>query len=325
MATLHIVDDAGQQIVREITLLQLVKFAKHEGLHLIEALSLLGCSHHEEGTVIMHHLSPTASTLYFHGLVQVEVKKTCTAVAQHLLQQFKGVSLKGISLFGTPRHPYLLSFLTDNRCVLRLCQRGQWCKLRLRNISTRFPTRKILIDDSDGLVRIEITSHTDGDIIGHVPLLEIILDIRNRRILQMLLSTDGGLQTIRMIREEQLQKARQHFTHVGCQTDIIFLVHSLELGMETTNHHILETVALNLRPILNLIRGYILGIAGHIIRGISIRTLCTDGSHQLVILIGDEVLGSHLRHRVNLVIGLFAALGIGEFTIGLVALFNLCQ
>ena len=95
--------------------------------------------------------------------------------------------------------------------------------------------------------------------------------------------------------------------------------------METTDYHILETVALNLRPVLDLVRGDILRITGHIVRGIGVRTFCTDGSHQLVILIGDEVLGSHLRDGVDLVVSLLTSLRISQFAIGLITLFDLIE
>ena len=64
--------------------------------------------------------------------------------------------------------------------------------------------------------------------------------------------------------------------------------------METTDDHILETVALDLCPILNLVRRDVLRITGDIVRGKSVSTLGTDGCHQFVVLVGDEVLGCEL-------------------------------
>ena len=93
--------------------------------------------------------------------------------------------------------------------------------------------------------------------------------------------------------------------------------------METTNDHILETVCLNLGPVVYLVGGDILRIAGYIVRSIGIGTLSTDGSHQFVILVGDEVLGSDLTDRVNLVVSLLTSLRVSEFTISLIALFYL--
>ena len=93
--------------------------------------------------------------------------------------------------------------------------------------------------------------------------------------------------------------------------------------METTDDHVLEPVALNLRPVLHLVGGDILGVAGDVVRRVGIRSLGTDGCHQLVVLIGNEVLGCQLAHGVNLVVGLAACLGVGQLTVGLVALLYL--
>ena len=87
----------------------------------------------------------------------------------------------------------------------------------------------------------------------------------------------------------------------------------------------LEAVALDLRPVLNLIAGDVLGVTGHIVRGEGIRTFGSDGRHEFVVLVGDEVLGSQLTDGVNLMIGLLTGLRIRQLTIGLIALFNLSQ
>ena len=95
--------------------------------------------------------------------------------------------------------------------------------------------------------------------------------------------------------------------------------------MEATDDHVLETVALDFRPILDLVGGDILGIAGHIVRSEGIRSLSTNRRHEFVVLIRDEVLGSHLTHRVDLVIGLFTLVWVSELTIGLIAVLDILQ
>ena len=109
------------------------------------------------------------------------------------------------------------------------------------------------------------------------------------------------------------------------QTDVILLVDSLQLGVETTDDHILETVCLNLGPVLDLVRGYILDIARHIVRGKGIGTLRADGRHQLVVLIRDKVLSSHLTDAVDAAIGLTALLRVCQLAILLVTLLDVGQ
>ena len=95
--------------------------------------------------------------------------------------------------------------------------------------------------------------------------------------------------------------------------------------METADDHILEAFALNFGPVLNLIAGNILYIARHVEAGIGVGTLGTNGRHQLVVLVGDKVLGSQLADTVYLVIGLTALGRIGQCAILFVAGLDISQ
>ena len=128
-----------------------------------------------------------------------------------------------------------------------------------------------------------------------------------------------------MGRPEHLADGGKELTLVAAQSDIILLIDSLQLGVETTYHHVLESVGLDLCPVLNLVRRDILRITGHVVRGVGVRPFCTDGCHQLVILIGNEILGCHLRDRVDLVVSLLTRIRIRQLAISLIALFNLCE
>ena len=141
----------------------------------------------------------------------------------------------------------------------------------------------------------------------------------------MLLRTDGGLRTVGVRGSELLAHGLPHLVAVVCQIQVILLIHGLQFGMESADDHVLETVALDLCPVLNLVGGDIFHITGDIVRGEGVRPLSADGGHQLVVFVGDEILGCELRHGVNLVIGLLAGLCVGELTIGLVALLYLVE
>ena len=80
--------------------------------------------------------------------------------------------------------------------------------------------------------------------------------------------------------------------------------------METTYDGILEAVTLNPKPSIQLVGWDVLMITSIIVRCAGIYVFCTHIRHQLVILIGNEILGSQLRHRVNLVVELLAAVGV---------------
>ena len=141
----------------------------------------------------------------------------------------------------------------------------------------------------------------------------------------MLLCANGGLQAIRVSRPQHLTTSGKEFAPIRTQTNIILLIHSLQLGMEATYHHILETIALYLRPVLYFIRGDILRITSHIVRRIGIRSLSADSRHQFVVLIGNKVLCSHLRHTIDFMIGLLTCFKVCKSAIGFIALLDLPQ
>ena len=74
------------------------------------------------------------------------------------------------------------------------------------------------------------------------------------------------------------------------EVHVVLLIDSLQLGVESANHHIAETVGLDPGPVVNLIGRDVFCVAGHIGRSESIGSLSAYHRHQLVILVryGDE-------------------------------------
>ena len=72
--------------------------------------------------MIAQQLGAATGALHLHGLVQIEVEETGTAVAQHALHELQGVGLQTVGLLGAPCHPHGLGLLADNCSILRLCQ-----------------------------------------------------------------------------------------------------------------------------------------------------------------------------------------------------------
>ena len=149
--------------------------------------------------------------------------------------------------------------------------------------------------------------------------MEIVLDIDDARVLEMLLLTDGGLGTVWMGRGEKLPEGSKLLGVVASHGDVLLLVYSLQLGMETADHHVLESVALYLSPILYLVVRDVLYIAGHIVGSIGVGALASDARHQLVVLVRDVVLGCQLRNRVDFVISLLALCRVGQLAVALIS------
>ena len=83
--------------------------------------------------------------------------------------------------------------------------------------------------------------------------------------------------------------------------------------MEATDDVVLEAVGLYLGPVLQLIGGDILDVAGNVEARVGIGAVGTDGCHQLVILVGDRELGGFVRDAVDLAVdsGTLSLIGLG--------------
>ena len=68
-----------------------------------------------------------------------------------------------------------------------------------------------------------------------------------------------------MSREKFLVKSHPLFLAIVGKTDIELFIYSLELGVETANNHVLESVGLHLCPCIDLVRRDILNIACNIV------------------------------------------------------------
>ena len=95
--------------------------------------------------------------------------------------------------------------------------------------------------------------------------------------------------------------------------------------MKTSDHHILEAVGFHTCPILDLVAGNILHIAGHVVGSVGVGALATEGCHHLVVFVGNVVFGSQLRHRVDLVVGLLALCWVGKCAIFLIACLDVVE
>ena len=153
----------------------------------------------------------------------------------------------------------------------------------------------------------------------------VILDIGDGRVLQILLCTQYGLCSIRMLGEERGEDRLLHFAVVPGQRHIFFFVYSFQFRMETADDIILEAVCLNLCPVLYLIGGDIFLIDSLVIPCVGVAAGRTDSSHQLVIFVGNGVFGCFVREAVDGVVDRFALCFVRRLAVYLKLLFNLVQ
>ena len=137
--------------------------------------------------MVLQHIAETTGIEHLHLLVDVEVEQTCRTIAEHVLNDGQRITLQRGTWLKTPAQPQALGLGTNHGGVLRCRQIRQGGKLRLSDILARLPCTKILVDDGNNLVGVKVARHTDGDIIRTIPLVKVVLDVDNGRILQVFL------------------------------------------------------------------------------------------------------------------------------------------
>ena len=196
--------------------------------------------------------------------------------------------------------------------LLQVCNRRIF---RSGERRARLPGTEILVDSGHSLVGIEVAGQTDGYVVGHVVAVEIVLDVDNTRIFQVFLRTDSCLCTIGMRGIKFLPECNPLLIAVIGKTDIILLIHCFQLSVEAADDHVLEAVGLNLCPCVDLIVGNVLLITGDIVARVSVAALRTDGCHHFIVLVGDVVLGSELRERIDFLVPTLPCYGVGNVAV----------
>ena len=289
---LVVVYHAHQQVIVKVAGTQFCQLAEHELAHFLEALALIGITQEHKHRVVGHHVAVSTAVHQLHGLVQVQVHQTGRAVGEHLGNDVNGIALQRVASTETPAQGHEFGFLAHDGGVDGGHNGLEGSKLGTGEVIVGLPASEVALQDGDDLVGVKVTSHTDGHIVGAVVVVEVVLDVSDRRVLQVLLCTDGRLGAIGVGGEHLGIHGLEQLPLVLGDADVVLLIHGLQLGVETTDDHVLETVGLDACPAVHLVGGDVLGITGHVGAGIGVSALTADAGHQLVILVGDVVLCS---------------------------------
>ena len=184
---------------------------------------------------------------------------------------------------------------------------------------------EVLIDGSDHFIRIEVARKADSHVIGHIPYLVIIFDIGDGRVFQIFLCSQYGLGAVRMMWEKGRKHCFVYLARIFGQRHVFLFVYRFQFCVESTDDAILKTVCLYFCPVVYLVRRNVVFINRLVERGISIGTGSTDGSHQLVIFVGDGQFGSFVRQAVYLMVNGGALCFIGGFPVYFELLLDLVQ
>ena len=138
----------------------------------------------------------------------------------------------------------------------------------------------------------------------------MVLDVDDRRILEVLLGADSGLDSVRMTGKQHRINSFHCLGVILRQAHVLLLIDRFQLGVEAADHGMDEPVSLDLGPIIDLVGGNILLIDGHISGCEGIGACRSDDGHQFVIFIGDGYLGRLIADRVYDMIQSHPLLGV---------------
>ena len=119
---------------------------------------------------------------------------------------------------------------------------------------------EIMVDGGDHLVGIEVARKTDGHVVGNVVGGVVVLDVGDRGVLQMVLISQHAVAAARVVGVEHRQYTVIGLLVISRERHVVLLIYGLQLGVEAADNGILETLALDLGPVLDLVRGYVLGV-----------------------------------------------------------------
>ena len=142
--------------------------------------------------------------------------------------------------------------------ILRHC-------LHIFEVLVRLPVAEIFLDSGHERIRVEIAGNANRHVIRHVIIVPVILDVDYGRVLQMLLRPQSRLLAVRVVLEENGVDGLQALAQILCQAHVLLLVDRLQLSVESANHRMHESVSLDFRPIVYLIRRNVLGVDSHVV------------------------------------------------------------
>ena len=322
---LIVVHRRSDQSLVELACTQLSNLAEQQITHLFERLTLLGTTCQLHITIVGRERRIAISAQRLLLLIDIEVYQTCLTVVENATHDVCQISVLRCCATQTPADSHVCSVQTPNLLNDRLGDGLLGLELQYGDLGIGLHIAKVLVDERDHLLGIEITRQTDCHIVGHVVLIVVVLHVGNRGVLQVLLRTQHRLLAVGVVGEQRAVHRLIDLATVLRERHILLLVDGFKLGVETTNHNILEAVSLDFEPILDLIRGNVLDIHGHIVTRVGVGTLRTDGCHQLVVLVGNSQLRRLVADRVNALVDRLALSLVLGLAIDLEQLLNLVE
>ncbi|CDC95889.1 unknown [Alistipes sp. CAG:268] len=322
---LEVVDRRLDELFVEVARAELGHLREEQVADLLERLSGLGSAAEDERTVVGLSRVAAVGAEHLLLLVQIEVDQTGLSVVEDGAGDLCHVVAVGRGSRQAPSEQDVGGLQTVYLAHDGLGDRLLGLELELRQVLVGHHVAEVLVDRGDHLVGIQVTREADGHVVGHVVGLVVVPDVGDRRILQVLLRPEHGLRAVGMVGEERGIEGLPYLAAVLCERHVLLLVDGLQLGVEPADHGIAETVGLDLRPVLDLVRGDVLDVDGHVLRRIGVGAVGADGGHQLVVFVRDRDFRGFVADRVDAVVDRRTLGLVRRLTVGLEELLDLIE
>ena len=181
-----------------------------------------------------------------------------------------------------------------------------------RNVRVGLPVSEVFLDKLNHPVRVKISGQADGHVVGDIVGIFLLADGLQGRIFQVVLGADNRLGAIGMVGEEHGIEGVDGFLDVVYHTHVLLLIDSFQFRVETAEDAVAEAVGLDAGPVLHLVGGDFLHVAGDVVAGEGVGTLGADDGHELVVFVGDGQFGGLVTHGVDDAVEGLALRGVRE-------------
>ena len=164
-------------------------------------------------------------------------------------------------------------------------------ELECGDIGIGLPVTEVLLQGCYHLVGLEVAGYADSYVIRYIIGVVILLYIGDGRVLEVFLAAEGRLFSVRVVREQSLVDSFPDLAAVLGKGHVFLLVDGIKFGVEAADYAVTESVCLNLRPIVDLVGGNLLGINRLVGRSPCVCAVRAYHRHELVIFVWDGIFG----------------------------------
>ena len=310
----------------EIARSELGHFFQGQVAYLLKGLALFGKAEGDEHAVVGLGF---IEGIHLHSLllhVDIQVDKTGAAVAEHAACNFTHGG--GGEVAGTGKPPaqgHHFGLEAVNFLLYRSGDGIFGLILQGGDVRIGLPVAEVLLYKRQGFPGIEITRHADCYVVGNIVGVVVVLDVGDRRILELLLGAQNGLGAVGVVLEKTCLKGLEQLFGVGGERHVLLFVHRFKFGMEAANHVVAEAVGLHYRPVLQLVGGDVFGVNRFVLAGPGIGTAGAYHAHELVVFVGYGKLGRLIAHGVDAAVHLQPLGRVGDGAVLLEEVLDLVQ